>query len=155
MVEDQYPYLVDGRSRHHPHSVLRRGDVAHLPAAGSGKLVARRSAQPHGVAGDCRFAGQYCAHVADLEDTRDINCKLMHVRFDGQVAIITGSGRGLGAAYARLLAERGASVVVHDAGVTLAGTGFDPCVAGRQWSFFNGSITEKGGNRFWRNATYS
>ena len=35
------------------------------------------------------------------------------VRFDGQVAIVTGAGRDLGAAYARLLAARG----VHDAGV--------------------------------------
>ena len=53
----------------------------------------------------------------------------MPVRFDSQVAIITGSGRGLGAAYARLLAERGASVVVHDAGVALDGTGSDPSIA--------------------------
>ena len=53
----------------------------------------------------------------------------MVIRFDGQVAIVTGSGRGLGAAYARLLAERGARVVVHDAGVALDGTGFDPSVA--------------------------
>lgn len=51
------------------------------------------------------------------------------IRFDDQVAIVTGSGRGLGAAYARLLAARGATVVVHDAGVTLDGTGFDPHVA--------------------------
>lgn len=51
------------------------------------------------------------------------------IRFDGQVAIVTGSGRGLGEAYARLLAERGARVVVHDAGVTLEGQGFDPNVA--------------------------
>jgi NAD(P)-dependent dehydrogenase (short-subunit alcohol dehydrogenase family) len=29
------------------------------------------------------------------------------IRLDNQVAIMTGSGRGLGAAYARLLAEKG------------------------------------------------
>ncbi|MBD2247895.1 SDR family NAD(P)-dependent oxidoreductase [Nostoc sp. FACHB-888] len=51
------------------------------------------------------------------------------IRLDDQVAIITGSGRGLGAAYARLLAERGARVVIHDAGVNKEGTGFDPMVA--------------------------
>src|SRR5438552_6690536 len=51
------------------------------------------------------------------------------INFDGQVAVITGAGRGLGAAYARLLAARGALVVVHDAGVTPDGTGSDPSVA--------------------------
>ena len=51
------------------------------------------------------------------------------IRFDGQVAVVTGAGRGLGAAYARLLAARGARVVVHDAGVAQDGTGFDPSVA--------------------------
>jgi NAD(P)-dependent dehydrogenase (short-subunit alcohol dehydrogenase family) len=35
---------------------------------------------------------------------------------DGKVAIITGAGRGLGAAYAKLLAEEGAYVVVNDLG---------------------------------------
>jgi NAD(P)-dependent dehydrogenase (short-subunit alcohol dehydrogenase family) len=51
------------------------------------------------------------------------------IRFDGQVAVITGSGRGLGEAYACLLAERGAQIVVHDAGVTLDGQGGDPAIA--------------------------
>jgi NAD(P)-dependent dehydrogenase (short-subunit alcohol dehydrogenase family) len=51
------------------------------------------------------------------------------IRFDGQVAIVTGAGRGLGAAYARLLAQRGATVVVHDAGVAQDGSGFDRSVA--------------------------
>lgn len=41
------------------------------------------------------------------------------LRFDGLTAIITGAGRGLGAAHSRYLAERGAAVVVND----LAGEG--------------------------------
>lgn len=51
------------------------------------------------------------------------------IRFDERVVLVTGSGRGLGAAYARAFADRGASVVVHDAGVAADGSGFDPSIA--------------------------
>ncbi len=47
------------------------------------------------------------------------------VRFDGRVYIVTGAARGLGAAYARLLAGRGASVVMNDLGGSMEGSGRD------------------------------
>ena len=46
--------------------------------------------------------------------------------FEGRVAVITGSGRGLGREYALLLASRGAKVVVNDVGSSLVGEGADP-----------------------------
>jgi 3-hydroxyacyl-CoA dehydrogenase/3a,7a,12a-trihydroxy-5b-cholest-24-enoyl-CoA hydratase len=44
------------------------------------------------------------------------------MRFDGQVAVVTGGGGGIGGAHARLLASRGAKVLVNDAEVAPDGS---------------------------------
>lgn len=46
-------------------------------------------------------------------------------RLDGKVAVVTGSGRGIGAAIAVGLAAEGAAVVVNDIGTSVVGAGTD------------------------------
>jgi NAD(P)-dependent dehydrogenase (short-subunit alcohol dehydrogenase family) len=51
------------------------------------------------------------------------------IDYEGQVAVVTGAGRGLGRLYALELARRGAAVVVNDLGGTMHGEGADAGVA--------------------------
>jgi NAD(P)-dependent dehydrogenase (short-subunit alcohol dehydrogenase family) len=51
------------------------------------------------------------------------------IDYEGQVAAVTGAGRGLGRLYALELARRGAAVVINDLGGTMHGEGSDAAVA--------------------------
>ena len=46
---------------------------------------------------------------------------MSELRYDGKVAVVTGSGNGIGKQYAMLLASRGCSVVVNDLGGSMNG----------------------------------
>ena len=59
-----------------------------------------------------------------------------------KVAIVTGSGRGVGRGVAHLMAQEGASVVIVDPGVNVDGSGYDQSIAEQVAS----EIKDAGGN---------
>jgi NAD(P)-dependent dehydrogenase (short-subunit alcohol dehydrogenase family) len=68
------------------------------------------------------------------------------MRFDGQVAVVTGGGGGIGSAHARLLASRGARVLVNDTGVNPDGS-LPGQPAGTSWAPRLPGGDEKSSNR--------
>ena len=64
------------------------------------------------------------------------------IRLDGQVALVTGAGGGLGRAHALLLAQRGARVIVNDVGAAAEQVAQEILSAGGEAAASIGSVTD-------------
>ena len=71
-----------------------------------------------------------CGEVNWLtQEELEVRESLRGMRFDNQVAVITGAGQGLGKAYAMALAERGANLVINDMGKSIDRNGAEVMAA--------------------------
>jgi len=69
------------------------------------------------------FSGYFWKAVPVPEPKEKTPAKIEAIHFDGQAAVVTGAGAGLGRVYALELARRGAKVVVNDLGGARDGSG--------------------------------
>ena len=63
------------------------------------------------------------------------------MNLDGKVALVTGSGRGIGKAIAQRLSEAGATVVINDVSDAAEATAEEIKASGKQSLFIKGSIS--------------
>ena len=75
--------------------------------------------------------------------------KVQLIDLNGRVAIVTGAGGGLGRAHARLLAQRGARVVVNDLGGGADSVTREVVEEGGEARAFLGSVTDAARCRKW------
>lgn len=99
------------------------------PKGGNEAGKTRKAGRHPGYREEIRLVDHSGAERIVAEEYIECACLLSvaMIRFDGQVTLVTGSGRGR--AYGRLLASRGAQVIVHDAGVSMDGSESDPAAA--------------------------
>src|SRR6266567_8903939 len=105
-------------SRRAFHFSLRRGSLL-APARGIGSVKDKAPASRRWP----RKNNDWSVHPSGVCEERS---RMNEHNFEGRVAVVTGAGRGIGRAYALLLAHRGAGVVVNDLGGSMEGVGADP-----------------------------